>query len=119
MEGVPLNVKRPYTGMGDSASSNFINILIYPDKKNTFVYYHLDTKVKTTIICNQRENEIEINLNGKKIPHILRIHSAKAPKEIILDGIKRDALSWKYNKKVRKIVLITTNYKKRTYIIKL
>lgn len=116
---VPLNIKRAYTNIGDSNSDGFVTVLIYPHKRNSFIYNKPDTKEETKISYEQNDDELKILLEGEKIPHILRIHSNIAPQEIILDYQKLDLLSWKYDQKNKKIEIRTNaDYKNGAYRIK-
>ncbi len=115
---VPTDIKRNYTSLGDRTSDGFTTILVYPNKNNSFKYYKPDTKEGTTIAYQKNAQELRITLEGTKIPHILRIHSAIPPKEIILDGQKLVSTSWTYDGKKEKIIIKTKDdYKKGTYLI--
>ena len=116
---VPLDVKRSYTNIGDSSSSGFITILIYPDKHNSFEYYNTVTKRVTYISYEQNDHGLKIVLDGERMPHILRIHSEAIPKAVVLDGEECDALVWKYDQKLKKIEIRTNvDYKKGVYQIR-
>lgn len=104
---VPMLIKRNYTSLGDRTSDGFTTILLYPNKNNSFKYYKPDTKEETTIAYQKNAQELRITLEGTKIPHILRIHSAISPKEIILDGQKLDASSWSFDEKKNKLIIRT------------
>jgi alpha-glucosidase (family GH31 glycosyl hydrolase) len=115
---VPTDIKRNYTSLGDRTSDGFTTFLLYPNKNNSFKYYKPGTKEETTIAYQKNAQELRITLEGAKIPHILRIHSAISPKEIILDGQKLDSTFWIYDGKEEKIIIKTKgNYKKGTYLI--
>lgn len=116
---VPMHIKREYTGLGDRESNGFTTILMYPEKNNSFKYYKPDTKEETTIAYQKNTQDLRITLEGTKIPHILRIHSAISPKEIILDDQKLDSTSWTYDGKEQKIIIKTNgNYEKGIYLIR-
>ena len=61
---------------------------------------------------------LNINLKGTKIPHILTIQSKTAPNKITLDGnqlIRGE--NWKFDPARQKIIIRTQNYSKGNYEI--
>jgi len=115
---IPLNIKRNYTGLGDSASEGFVTILIFPNTYNSFTYYHSPTNEETEISYQSEKEELKIRLEGKKAPHILKIHASNAPKKIILDGQELPRVSWNYDQELKKISIKTNlDYQEGTYII--
>lgn len=116
---VPLDVKRAYTRQGDSTSNGFVTLLVYPFKKNEFIYYNPNTKAETIISYEQKNKQLKVYVEGTKIKHILRVHSNIAPKEIQLNNVPLDTISWEYDMLVNKIIIRTTaNYGQGKYLIK-
>lgn len=117
---IPMDVKRAYTELGDSTSNGFTTILIYPNEWNDFTYFKPDTREETNISYKRVDKELRVHLEGEKIAHILRIHSNRAPKEVLLDNQKLDSLFWEYDYTTMKITIRTNaDYKKGAYRIKL
>lgn len=116
---VPLKVTRDYTGLGDKTASDFTTILIYPNRKNSFVYFHPDSEEKTTIRYETKKDGLNVVLDGARISHILSIHTERAPKEIILGGNVLDSSFWNYEVGVHKLKIMTkATYKSGRYSIK-
>jgi alpha-D-xyloside xylohydrolase len=116
---IPMNIEREYTNIGDENSKGFTTILVYPKGENSFTFYHTDTKGKTEIsyVFNE-SNNLKVNLEGKKIPHILTIQSMIDPKKITLEGeqLLRDE-NWKFDIAKQKIIIKTKTYSKGNYEI--
>jgi len=116
---IPMNIEREYTNIGDENSKGFTTILVYPKGENSFTFYHTDTKGETEIsyVFNE-SNNLKVNLEGKKIPHILTIQSMSVPKKITLEGeqLIRDE-NWKFDIAKQKIIIKTKTYSKGNYEI--
>ncbi len=115
---IPLNVINGYTHLGDTASKGFITLLIYPHKTNEFVYYHTNTKGKTTIRYEQKKGILNISLSDKTIEHILSINSDISPVKIRLDN--KELLKgkfWNYDSVKNKIRIKTITYNQGNYKI--
>lgn len=116
---IPLNIKRKYTGLGDSTSEGFVTILIFPNAMNAFTYYDPRTNQDTKISYRTEKTDLRISIEGKKIPHILRIHSSKPPKNIMLDGQELARASWIYDKQLQKVIIKTKlGYPEGNYTVK-
>lgn len=116
---IPLHIERDYTNIGDENSKGFTTILIYPKGVHSFTYFHTDTKGKTEISYKLKENEnLIVSLKGTKIPHILTIHSKKAPYKIILDEKELFKVeNWKFDTVKQKLIIKTKKYNKGNYMI--
>ncbi len=115
---IPMDIKRNYTKIGDSDSEEFTTIIIYPSEGNSFTFYHLDNKNETEISCKKVSDNLEVKLQGIKIPHILNIISENKPSRIELDGeILENGITWKYDSAKQKIFVKTENYKNGNYVI--
>ncbi len=115
---IPMDIKRSYTSIGDSSSNGFITILVYPSSKNSFVFNHLDSENKTVISYELFESSLNINLEGKYVPHIFNIKSKSIPKIVKLDDkLLEMEKDWKYDIEKEKIIIKTSNYNQGNYII--
>lgn len=116
---VTMNIERDYTKIGDKSSKGFTTILIYPKGKNSFTFYHTDTKGKTEISYILNGNKkLEVKLKGNQIPHILEIHSEIKPFEVSLDGKQlNEGEGWTYDDKKQKATIKNNQFKKGNYEI--
>ena len=115
---IPMDIKRDYTQIGNKDSEGYITILIYPATYKNFIFYHPDSENKTEISYDKSDSGLIIKLHGKKIQHILNIHSDIKPSSIELDGvILKGVDSWNYNSEKRKLIIKTKNYKNGNYVI--
>jgi alpha-D-xyloside xylohydrolase len=115
---IPMDIKRSYSAIGDSNSKGFTTILIYPNRKNYFNFYHTDNKNQTEISYNQLGSELIVKLKGKNIPHILNIYTARKPTKVELDNnILSEGSNWNYVSDKRKLIIKTTEYKNGNYRI--
>ncbi len=116
---IPMKIERDYTRIGNKDSKEFTTILMYPKKKNRFIFYSTTGNGKTDISYSYDENKkLSVRLKGKKIKHILNIHSKNPPIKIVLDG--EDILKteyWSYDKLKEKLIIKTENYKYGNYEI--
>ncbi len=116
---IPMNIKRDYTKIGNENSEGFITILIYPSGKNSFTFYHPDSKKKTEISYNKTDAILSIQIADTKIPHILNIYTERVPSKIELDGEQlEENINWNYNSTKHKLIIRTANYKNGNYRIK-
>ena len=116
---IPMDIKRDYTKIGDKNSEGFITILIYPSEKNSFTFYHPDSKKKTDISYNNDDVSLNIYLSDTKIPHILNIYTERAPSKVELDGEQlEENTNWNYNSTKHKLIIRTIDYKNGNYSIK-
>ena len=117
---VPMDIKRSYTGLGNEDSDGFTTILVYPQSENSFIYYHTDTKGKTTISYKKTAGSLKLSLEGTKFSHLLRIHSNSIPESVSLDGkLLEKEVSWNYDDQNHKLVIRNgSGYGKGVYKIK-
>jgi len=116
---IPMNIERDYTNIGDESSKGYTTILIYPKGENSFTYYHTDRKGETKISYQVvKSTNLNLNVTGAKIPHILNIHTLAIPTKIFLDGmeLKRET-DWKFEKERKKLIIKTQNYSNGNYEI--
>jgi len=116
---IPMHIERAYTGIGTEQDKDFLTILIYPEGESTFNVFGLENQEKTEILVNTMENKIQINVKGKKVPHILKIHVKQAPKKIILDNEILSKDKYYYEIEANKLVIKTKNYTNGIYKIEI
>ncbi len=115
---IPMDVKRGYTNFGDENSSDYLTLLIYPNKKNSFTVYHSNEKESTTVTVEATSKKIEITLQDVKKPHILRIHLQKKPDKVLLDNVTlSEPENYYYDAKTEKLIIKTKEYKIGKYSI--
>jgi alpha-D-xyloside xylohydrolase len=113
---IPVKVSRSYTGLGDTASADYLTLLIWPSGKSSFDIYREGGEQKTSVQVTKKDSIVTIALTGEKRPHILRIHLPKKPGKILLDGKEiTDLVS--YNEKLQKLIIKTAHYSKGVYTI--
>ncbi|MEN8122667.1 MAG: TIM-barrel domain-containing protein [Bacteroidota bacterium] len=114
---IPMDIKRSYNGFGTKDNKGKITFVIYPDKENSFDFYHLDKPdVKTTLSYKKTDNELIISIEGSKLAHILNIHLSKTPKIIFKNGkeLQKD-IDWLYNSTKHKLIIKTNDTKNCKY----
>ncbi|MEN8248101.1 MAG: TIM-barrel domain-containing protein, partial [Bacteroidota bacterium] len=114
---IPMDIQRNYMQMGDSTSAGFTTILVYPEDKNKFHYYHTDLIGETVISYEEKENSLLLKLEGTKIPHILRIHSTSSPTDVKLDGQIISEGKWQFDEEKLKLIIRIQTYKEGNYEI--
>lgn len=93
---IPLDVSRPYTGLGDRDSANLITWNIYPADGNQFTLHHSEAS-STTARVNLKE-VLEVSLEGEPKPHLLRVYREKEPKSVARDGNElRKGIDWRFD----------------------
>lgn len=115
---IPMDIKRGYTGNGDELSAPYLTWLIYPQGQHQFTTYDTKTKQPTTVAVDQQADKLMIQLTGKKQPHILRIHLAKEPAKVELDGNVLGKMSaYHFDEGRKKLIIKTEEYSVGKYLI--
>jgi len=115
---VPMDIKRAYTGIGDSSSEGYLTLLIYPHKKSEFVIHHPDKSGSTKVEVEDLEDKMLITLRDVHKSHILKINIGKKPEKVKLDNlILAESLNWIYDEKQRKLIIRTDAYIDGQYIV--
>ncbi len=115
---IPLNVTRPYTGLGDRNSEGFLTLLIYPYGKNTFDVHHTDKSGITKVNVDASDASTTIALEGIKKPHILRVKRAEKPASVVLDGKNlAEGVDWTYDAQKHVVIIRTREYGEGRYTI--
>lgn len=99
---IPLHIERAYTGIGDSASAHYLTWLVYPKGRSEFTVYDTKDQTPTTLNVDQQPNMITLQFKGKKLSHLLTIHTPISPKKVTADG--RDT-EYIYNAKRQKLTV--------------
>ncbi|MDX1284367.1 MAG: glycoside hydrolase family 31 protein, partial [Draconibacterium sp.] len=114
---IPLNIERSYTGIGTEEDKGFLTILIYSDGKSSFNIYDTKSQEKTEIIVNETKTEIKIKLNGKKIPHIIKLDTSDKPERISLDNRTLEESEYQFDEINNKLIIKTNTYHQGEYLI--
>ena len=117
---VPLNVSRPYTGLGDRESAGFRTWLILPRAggREQFTLWHPEThpRPEGTTVRVEGDRPLKISFSGRHEPHLLRVHAMEAPRRILLDGRELPAGGvWQYDAAQAAVVIRTREYERGAY----
>jgi alpha-glucosidase (family GH31 glycosyl hydrolase) len=104
---VPLNVSRPYTGLGDKDSAGRVTWLVYPAGRNSFTLHNPDGSGDTTVAVESGETTT-IAFSGVQQPRVLIVHAEREPREVTLDGapLAKDA-GYRYDAKLQRVTIRT------------
>lgn len=117
---IPMNIQRPYTGLGDSTSANYLTWLIYPAEKSEFTIYDTQNQEPTSLTVNQTDQQLTLQLSGKDIPSIFRIHIPQKPKQVIAGNqALKEGNACSYDSRNKKLIIKQTGEAPKKYIIKL
>jgi alpha-glucosidase (family GH31 glycosyl hydrolase) len=115
---IPLNISRPYTGLGDKDSEGFLTWLIYPKGNTQFEVVYPDKSGKT-LLRSQLNGNLSISLSGIHKPHILRVRTGKPPSEVLRDGATlKPGEDWTYELNRSFLIVRTKEYTEGKYEIK-
>jgi hypothetical protein len=100
---VPLEVSRPYSGLGDRDSVGLLTWNVYPADGSRFTLHHSD-HTSTTLRVQQLQNGWSISLEGTPQAHLLRLHSPKEPEKVERDGMPMaKGTDWRYDAAARRL----------------
>jgi alpha-D-xyloside xylohydrolase len=106
---IPLHVSRPYTGLGDTTSTDFLTLLIYPCGKNQFTVHDPARADSFTVFVNQTVKRIEIVFSTNPPQHILRILSPAKPAQIKRDNqLLAEDRDWRYLSDDQRLIIKST-----------
>ena len=115
---VPMNVSRNYSGIGDQNSEGYLTWLIYPDVRNEFTVHHPDKSGSTTVVVENKPDEIFVTLTGVHKPHILNIQLNVSPKRVTRDGnVLSDSADYRFDAARNKLIIRTNQYSEGKYLI--
>ncbi len=116
---IPMNIERSYTGIGTEEDHGFLTLLIYPDREGSFEVFR-EKDASTNVSYQLKDQLLTVNLEEKRVPHILKISMEKQPKKITLDGITlEEGVNFTYDKKSKKLSIRTADYIEGNYQISL
>lgn len=102
---VPLNISRDYTGLGDKSWEGRLTVNVHPDGRSKFKVHHPGETASTTITVTD-ETTLRIGLQGKPIPHVLRILLDQKPARVSLDGNPLDeGTGWEYQEAHSRLIV--------------
>lgn len=103
---VPMNVRRAYTGFGDSTSEGFLTLLVVPGADGRAASYNTaDPELRTDIALTQSADAVEIAIAGAPVTPILRIAADAAPQSITRNGAALTDEQWRYDEAAAQIVI--------------
>jgi len=115
---IPMDIKRNYTGIGDSTSEGYLTFLIYPHGKSEFSVHHTDKSGSTSVKVEELAERINISISNVHKSHILKINLNQKPEKVELDGtVLHDSLNWNFDEVQNKLIIKTDNYKEGKYSI--
>ena len=117
---IPLQVSRPYTGLGDTNSRGFTTWLIYPEGKREFTLWHPNSHPhpEKTMLSVDAGSVLKIEFSGAHEPHILRILRESKPARVLLDGTElREGDSWEFDASKQRLIIKTPRYAQGRYEI--
>ena len=117
---IPLKIVRDYTGFGDRESADYTTWLVYPEGKGQFTLWHPETHPKpeqTAVAMDAADAGLALEFSGQHQPHILRIHSARAPSQVKLDGQGLMTDAWHYDAARELLIIKTREYQQGRYEI--
>jgi len=116
---IPMNVSRPYTGLGNRESEGFLTLNIYPLGSTEFTVHHSDGTGDTTVAV-VAENGLTVQLSGTAKPHILRVLLDAKPAAVTLDGRPlAEGTDWRYDSTDNRLWVKTSQYTEGRYEIAL
>jgi alpha-D-xyloside xylohydrolase len=117
---VPLNVSRPYTGLGDRDSQGFRTWLLEPGRSGRFTLWHPESHPApaSTTVEMEPGPTLRITFTGKHEPHLLRVRADSAPRQVVRDGqVLEEGRDWRFDSAAGALVIRTTDYTRGEYAI--
>jgi alpha-glucosidase (family GH31 glycosyl hydrolase) len=115
---LPMQISRPYTGIGDRDWETYLTLNLYPHGESSMKIHHPD-KSGTTEVKVVAGDPLRITLEGVKKPHILRMLLPQAPASVHLDGKALPAEAWQYDAEEQRLIVRTDTYTQGEYEIRL
>lgn len=94
----------------------FLTIMIYPDLEESSFEIFREKDESTTVYYSNQQEQLLIELKGKKVPHILNVQVSQAPGTVQLDGAPLDS-AYVYDPSKSKLMVRTDEYSSGKYII--
>ncbi|MCX5771703.1 MAG: glycoside hydrolase family 31 protein [Candidatus Hydrogenedentes bacterium] len=116
---VPMNVSRAYTGFGDTDSSGFLTLAIYPHGSNSFTVQHTDNSGAMDVRVDDYP-ELNVAVTGVVKPHILRILLPAKPASVSLDlRALAEGAEWRYDEQRHVLTVKSSTFSPCQYVVKL
>jgi len=115
---IPMDIKRPYTGIGQAEDEGYLTFLIYPDLEEASFEVYREKDESSTLTYKNSANRLLVEISDKKIPHILSLKVKNKPSKITLDGkqlLAGDA--YHYDEEASRLRIKTHEYRKGLYLI--
>lgn len=107
---IPMNICRPYTGIGDRDWEGLLTLNIYPHGDNAFTVHNTDNSGKTEVRVSEG-TPLRITLDGVKKPHILRVLLETKPAKVSLDGQPlAEGTAWSYREAEKRLIVRNSGY---------
>lgn len=115
---IPLDVKRPYTGIGTQDDEGFLTFLVYPGADQQSIEVSREKEQSTLLSYAWSDQVLTIRLQGLACPHILRVAWECAPSKIEL-GEKElsEGTDYQYDGLLQKLSIRTSACAEGTYHI--
>ncbi|WP_035804589.1 TIM-barrel domain-containing protein [Lunatimonas lonarensis] len=84
---IPMQISRGYTGFGNDGDEGLLTLLLYPDGEESSFTIYRENDAPTDVRMKLSGNRLRIGITGKQVPHVLRIRSAAAPREVVANGV--------------------------------
>ncbi len=115
---IPMDIKRSYTGIGDSTDTGLMTVLVYPGFGSAEFEVYREKEESTAISYQRSDNLLVLEISGKKTPHVLRVLLDRNPNGIALDGKPlMEGKDFIYDQDRNKLIIKTTEYEKGMYSI--
>ncbi|MBI2435327.1 MAG: glycoside hydrolase family 31 protein [Candidatus Hydrogenedentes bacterium] len=105
---LPMNVRRDYTGIGDSAWENKMTLNLYPRGASELHFRWPDTKeVITCAVKKDAGLSIQVDFAASPRPFVLRVLSANKPREVKCDAaLLPENEGWTYDAPGQRLVIL-------------
>ena len=106
-----MDIKRSYTGIGKESDTGFLTFLIYPDLPSNSFEVFREKDQSTVLTYNKNANIINVEMSGKKCPHILNISLQNKPSSVELDGyVLEEGIGYEYDPETQNLKIRTADY---------
>lgn len=103
---IPMNISRPYTGLGDSTFSGFTTWRIFPESRSSFSIYDPHNREETALSVHKSQGKIGLDLSGASCPSIFSIHLEAPPRQVTQNGATLpDGSGYRYDSSKKELVI--------------
>jgi len=115
---IPLDIKRPYTGIGSSDDEGLLTFLVYPDLEQQSFTVHIEKGQNASLTYVWNDQRLTLQLQGRECPHILTVALDRRPERIELDGSTLgEGTDYNYDTRSKKLNIRTSEYTEGIYHI--